>query len=167
MTHLDVVCMFKNFLKKSKRIAFSVDGKPPKKSTGPSLWSEKSNQTELVVNLRQKAFEASQKEGVDTHFHGPVKLELTVYAPNILEIKDRHDYLGDLDTLVGGVFESLQPSPKNNPGFNIHPSLKNVQNIGSDIPLIIADDAQITTTIAKKRTNRKNSYTVVIESDNP
>jgi hypothetical protein len=89
--------MFRNFFKKPHRIEFSVDGKPPKKSTGPSLWSENSNQTESVVNLRQKAFEASQKEGLDTHFHGPVKLSLTVYAPNILERKDRHDYLGDLD----------------------------------------------------------------------
>ena len=157
--------MFGKFLKKSKRIEFSVLGKPPKKSTGPSLWSEKSNQTELVANLRQKAFEASQKEGFDTHFHGPVKLELTVYAPNILERKDRHDYLGDLDALVGGVFESLQPAPKDNRELKIHPALKNVKDIGSDVPIIVADDAQITTTIAKKRQNVRASYTVLIESD--
>ena len=158
--------MFKKLLKKSKRIEFSVEGKPPKKSTGPSLWSENSNQTELVVNLRKKAFESSQKEGFDTHFHGPVKLELTVYAPNILQRKDRHDYLGDLDSLVGGVFESLQPAPKDNPELKIHPALKNVKNIGSDIPLIVADDAQITTTISKKRKNERASYTVLIEADN-
>jgi len=158
--------MFGKFLKKSKRIKFSVEGKPPKKSTGPSLWSENSNQTELVINLRQKAFEASQKEGFDTHFHGPVKLELTVYAPNILERKDRHDYLGDLDAFVSGVFESLQPAPKNNPELIIHSALKNMKNIGSDIPLIVSDDAQITMTITKKRTNPKNSYTVSIEVDN-
>lgn len=157
--------MFEKFLKKSNQIKFSVDGKPPKKSTGPSLWSENSNQTELVVNLRQKAFEASQKQGFDTHFHGPVKLELTVYAPNILERKDRHDYLGDLDALVGGVFESLQPAPKNNPELQIHPTLKNVKDIGSDVPIIVADDAQITTTIAKKRKNENASYTVLIEAD--
>jgi len=100
------------------------------------------------------------------HFHGPVKLSLTVYAPNILERKDRHDYLGDLDALVGGVFESLQPAPKDNPELKIHPALKNIKNIGSDIPLIVADDAQITTTISKKRKNEKISYTVLIETDN-
>ena len=157
--------MFGKFLKKSKRIKFSVEGKPPKKSTGPSLWSENSNQTELVINLRQKAFEASQKEGFDTHFHGPVKLELTVYAPNILERKDRHDYLGDLDALVGGVFESLQPAPKNNPELQIHPALKNVKDIGSDVPIIVSDDAQIATSITKKRKNPKSFYTVLIEVD--
>lgn len=157
--------MFGKFLKKSKRIEFSVNGKPPKKSTGPSLWSEKSNQTELVVNLRQKAFEAGQKQGFDTYFHGPVKLELTVYASNILERKDRHDYLGDLDALVGGVFESLQPAPKNNPELQIHPALKNVKDIGSDVPIIVADDAQITTSIVKKRKNENASYTVLIEAD--
>ena len=157
--------IFKNFLKKSNRIEFSVDGKPPKKSTGPSLWSENSNQTELIVNLRQKAFEASKKQGFDTHFHGPVKLELTVYAPNILERKDRHDYLGDLDALVGGVFESLQPAPKNNPELQIHLALKNVKDIGSDVPIIVSDDAQITTSITKKRKNPKSFYTVLIEVD--
>ena len=91
-------------------IDFTVDGKPPKKIK-PSLWSVNSNQTELVVKLRQKAFEASKKAGLNEPFHGPVKLTLSVYAPNILERKDRHDYLGDLDALIGGVFESLQPSP--------------------------------------------------------
>ncbi len=157
--------MFGKFLKKSKRIEFSVDGKPPKKSTGSSLWSEKSTQTELVINLRQKAFEASQKAGINDHFHGSVKLVLTVYAPNILERKDRHDYLGDLDALVGGVFESLQPAP-NNPELKIDPALKNVKNIGSDVPIIVADDAQITTTIARKKKNEVPSYTVLIEPDN-
>ncbi len=157
--------MFRKFLKKSYRIEFSVDGKPPKKST-VSLWSENSNQTELVVNLRQKAFEASQKVGLNDHFHGSVKLALTVYAPNILERKDRHDYLGDLDALVGGVFESLQPAPKNNPELKVDPALKNTKDIGSDVPLIVADDAQITTTIAQKRKNERIFYTVLIEADN-
>jgi hypothetical protein len=69
--------------------------------------------------------------------------------------------------LVSGVFESLQPAPKNNPELQIHPALKNVKNIGSEIPLIVADDAQITTTITKKRTNQKIFYTVLIEADNP
>jgi len=79
--------------------------------TKPSLWSENSNQTQLVIDLRQKAFEASKKVGLSGHLHGPVKLTLTVYDPNPLERKDRSDYLGDLDALIAGVFESLQPSP--------------------------------------------------------
>lgn len=151
-------------LRKKSPIEFSVEGKPPKKTTG-SLWSENSNQTQLVVDLRRKAFEASQKKGLVDHFHGPVKLTLVVYAPNILERKDRHDYLGDLDALVGGVFESLQPAPKNNPELKIDPTLKNEVDIGSDLLLIVADDAQITTVITKKRKHDRTFYTISLEPD--
>ncbi len=145
-------------------IDFSVDGKPPKKIK-PSLWSVNSNQTELVVNLRQKAFEASKKAGLNEPFHGPVKLTLSVYDPNPLERKDRHDYLGDLDALVGGVFESLQPSPPENNNLEIHSLLKENKEISHDVALIVADDAQISTTVAKKRKNEKTFYTIIIEPD--
>ena len=145
-------------------IEFSVDGKPPKKIK-PSLWSENSNQTELVVNLRQKAFEASKKAGLNEPFHGPVKLTLSVYDPNPLERKDRHDYLGDLDALVGGVFESLQPSPPENNKLKIHSLFKENKEISHDVALIVADDAQISTTVAKKRKNEKTFYTIIIEPD--
>jgi len=156
--------MFGKFLKKSTRIEFSVAGKPPKK-TKPSLWSEHSNQTQLVLDLRQKAYDASKKEGLDEHFHGPVKLTLTVNDPNPLERKDRSDYLGDLDALIGGVFESLQPSPPENNNLKIHPLLKEKKEIRHDVALIVADDAQIATTIAQKRKNKKTFYTVLIETD--
>jgi len=145
-------------------IDFTVDGKPPKKIK-PSLWSVNSNQTELVVKLRQKAFEASKKAGLNEPFHGPVKLTLSVYDPNPLERKDRHDYLGDLDALVGGVFESLQPSPPENNNLEIHSLLKENKEISHDVALIVADDAQISTTVAKKRKNEKTFYTIIIEPD--
>ena len=157
--------MFGKFLKKSTRIEFSVGGKPPKKTVG-SLWSENSNQTSLVVDLRQNAFDASQIVGFK-HLDGPVKLTLIVYAPNVFERKDRHDYLGDLDALIGGVFEALQPAPTN-PDLKVDSALKDVENIGSDIPLIVSDDAQITTTVGKKKKTKKNEtphYTVLIEKD--
>jgi len=141
--------MFEKFFKKSHSIEFSVDGKPPKKTTG-SLWSENSNQTDLVVDLRKKAFDASKKAKFALPFHGPVKLTLVVYALNVMERKDRHDYVGDLDALVGGVFESLQPAPKNNPELKVDPALKDKEDIGSHLPLIVADDAQITPTSASK-----------------
>jgi len=146
------------------KIDFTVDGKPPKKIK-PSLWSVNSNQTELVVKLRQKASEASKKAGLNEPFHGPVKLTLSVYDPNPLERKDRHDYLGDLDALVGGVFESLQPSPPENNKLKIHSLLKENKEISHDVALIVADDAQISTTVAKKRKNEKTFYTIIIEPD--
>ena len=50
--------------KKPTRIKFTVDGKPPKKIK-PSLWSEKSKQTQQVLDLRQKALEASKEARLD------------------------------------------------------------------------------------------------------
>jgi len=156
--------MFGKFLKKSTKIEFTVNGKPPKKIK-PSLWSENSKQTQLVIDLRQKAYESSKKVGLDGHFHGPVKLTLTVYDSNPLERKDRPDYLGDLDALIGGVFESLQPSPLENNKLIIHPKFKEKNEIRHDVALIVADDAQISTTIAQKRKSKKTFYDVIIETD--
>jgi len=157
--------MFGKFLKKSTRIEFTVNGKPPKK-TKPSLWSENSNQTQLVLDLRQKAYDYSKKVGQNEYLHGPVKLTLTVYDPNPIERKDRSDYLGDLDALIGGVFESLQPSPPETNNLKIHPLLKENKEIRHDVAVIIADDAQITKTVSQKRENKKTFYTVLIEKDN-
>ncbi len=157
--------MFGKFLKKPSRIEFTVNGKPPKK-TKPSLWSENSNQTQLVLDLRQKAYDYSKKVGQNVYLHGPVKLTLTVYDPNPIERKDRPDYLGDLDALIGGVFESLQPSPPENNNLKIHPLLKENKEIRHDVALIIADDAQITKTISQKRKHSRTFYTVLIEKDN-
>ncbi len=158
--------MFGKFLKKPIRIKFSVDGKPPKK-TKPSLWSENSNQTQLVFDLRQKAYEFSRKAGLNDHIHGPVKLSLTIYDPNPLERKNRPDYLGDLDSLIAGVFESLQPSPPEDNELVIHPLLKEIKEIRNDVALILSDDAQITSTVSQKRKKSgKPYYTVLIEKDN-
>ena len=156
--------MFNKLLKKSHRIQFSVDGKPPKKDVADSIWSEDSKQAKLIFNLREKAFEASKKAGMSSCFPGPVKLELTVYAPNILERKDRNDYAGDLDAFIGGVFDSLQPAPKNST-LKLHSMFNDRKDIGAAVSLIIADDAQIVTTVAKKRKNQQTFYTVLIEAE--
>jgi len=156
--------MFDKFLKKPIQIKFTIDGKPPKKEK-PSLWSENSNQTQQVLDLRQKAYDSGKKVGLDEPFHGPVKLTLTVYDPNPLERKDRPDYLGDLDALIGGVFESLQPSPPEINKLKIHSSLKEKKEIRNDVALIIGDDAQITTTVSQKRKSDRTFYTVLIEPD--
>lgn len=152
-----------NLSDKTNKIKFTVEGKPPKK-TKPSLWSENSKQTKLVTNLRQKAYDASKELG-DEYLHGPIKLSLTVYDPNPEIRVNRPDYLGDLDALIGGIFEVLQASPPENNGLVIHSDLKNNDEIKHDIPLIIADDAQITTTVSKKRVAEKPYYIVSIERD--
>jgi len=159
--------MFGKSLKKSnkKRIEFTVEGKPPKKKK-PSMWSKDSSQTQLVLDLRQKAHDSSK--GVKIFHEGPVKLTLTIYDSNPLERIDRHDYLGDLDALIGGVCDALQPSPPENNKLQIHDSFKEKNEIRHNVELIIADDAQITTTVSRKRKNNNNKkpyYTVLIEKD--
>jgi len=129
------------------------------------MWSENSPQTELVVKLRKKAFDETKIAGLNESFHCPVKLTLTIYDPNPLERKDRHDYLGDLDSHVAGVFESLQPSPPETNKLKIHSSFKENKEIHHDVALIVADDAQILSVVAKKRKNKKTFYTVIIEED--
>jgi len=56
-----------------------------------------------------------------------------------------------------------QNNPKNNPELDIDPKLKNGGDIASDKPIIVSDDAQITSIVAKKIKNEKPSYTVIIE----
>jgi len=116
-----------------------------------------------VVKLRQAAFDESRKK-LKKHFHGRVKLELTVYASNILQRKDTDDYVGDLDALIGGVFESLQPAP-NNPDLKLHQSFKNNNDIDGKNPVIVADDAQIVSVIANKIQSEQPSYHVIIEPE--
>ena len=152
-----------NFLRKRDKIEFRVEGKPPKK-TKPSLWSVDNKQIQMVVSLRQKAYKESKKLKGE-YLKGPIKLELTVYDPNPETRIDRPDYLGDLDNLTGGVFEVLQVSPPENNGLIVDPKLKNNDEIRHDKPLIISDDAQITTTVSKKRRADKPYYTVSIERD--
>ena len=147
------------FKKKSKVIKFTVDGRPPRKGT-KSCWADEG---EYVLKLRKKALEAKTKEGID-YFSGPVKLELTVFDQNIGTREDRSDYHGDLDTLVAGVLDSLQPAPTN-PGFEMDSILDN-NEIDPTKPLLIEDDSQIVTIVAKKIEKKENKYTVIIRPEN-
>lgn len=142
-------------------VRFTVNGKPPKKGD-ESIWGEK--QGESVFKLREKAFEARKKAGLNECLRVPVKIYLTVFAPNITERKDREDYIGDLDSLVAGVMDSLQPIPEH-PQFESHAIFKEKQNELPTEALIIDDDAQIVSIVAKKKPGAVPSYTVVIESE--
>ena len=110
------------------QIKFKVNGKPPKKK-GKSMWSKDSSQTQAVLDLRQKAYDSSK--GIEI-FRGAVKLTLTIYDSNPLERIDRHDYLGDLDALIGGVCDALQKSPPENNELIIHDLFKEKNEIRHD-----------------------------------
>ena len=154
--------MFGKFLKKSTRIEFSVVGKPPKKSQ----WG--TDDAHLIVKFREYALNARKNAVINECYDGPVKLNLIVYAPNIVNIDykqtgddDPQKFIGDLDSLVAGVCEYLQPAPTN-PDLEIHSVFNGRDEIGPTVPLIIKNDAQIIEINAKKELDDTLHYHVKI-----
>ena len=147
----------------SGRIEFSVEGKPPKKSN----WG--TDDADLVIKFREEALKARTKAEHSDCFHESVKLNLIVYAPNTTDMKykqsgddDPKRYVGDLDSLVAGVCEYLQPAPTNET-LTINPILKAKKEIGPDVALIIKNDSQIVEINAKKVHDETLHYHVEIE----
>ena len=73
------------FWKKQPCIEFTVDGKPPRKSS----WGE---DNDLILKLRQEALKARNQEELSECFHGPVKLTLTIFSPNVIESEIQTDW---------------------------------------------------------------------------
>ena len=131
-------------------IEFNVSGKLPKKSN----WGK--DDAELIVQFRESALKARNDAGISEGYEGPVKLTLTIYAPNITDMDykqtgddDPKKFIGDLDSLVAGASEYLQPAP-NNPDLDFHSIFNGRDDIAPHIPLIIKNDAQIVKIEAKK-----------------
>lgn len=141
-----------------ERIEFTVDDRPPKKDGAQSLWS--SNQAKLVLKLRKKALEAQKEAGITNHFDCPVRLELTIFAPNITKLGD-HTYVGDLDSYIAGVCESLKPSDKQ---VIPHEIFQGEDDVDPRKPLIIKDDSQVVSVKATKIQSNTLYYTVMVEA---
>ena len=137
-------------------LEFTVEGRPPKKDGAKSLWS--SDEAEYVLKLREKAFQARSEIGLTDCFHGPVKLELKIFSPNILHRS--HDYVSDLDTMIAGVFESIQPAHPSAPNNIIFQNKKEIQ---PNVPLVVIDDSQIVSVKAEKIKSDSTYYIVKIE----
>jgi Holliday junction resolvase RusA-like endonuclease len=149
---------------KEMNIKFRVEGRPPKKDGSQSLWSEKSHQAKLVFNLREKAFEAKQDAKIKESYSGLVQIKISIFAP-FITINDHHQHVGDLDNLVAGIFESIQPASNNetlipNKIFDQNP------DVAPNIALLIDDDSQIVSISAEKIKSDDEYYTVEIESKN-
>ena len=152
--------IFDGFFNKVK-IEFEVDGKPPQKSR----WGD---ENELVANFRKAASKAKIDAGLDCSFSGPVRLNLTIYAKNIIDRQrqeafpnDPDAYVGDLDNLVTGVCEYLQSGPIN-PDTKISSFLTNTETDPKK-EILIHDDAQFVEIFSKKIKSQKNYYRVEIE----
>ncbi len=149
-------------IESKKSIIFDVEGKPPKKSN----WGK--DDAHLIVKLREEALKAREKLEIRGCFQGKVKLNLIVHAPNIdnMEYKQTGDddpkkFIGDLDSLVAGVCEYLQPAPTN-PDLEIHSVFEGKDEIGPSIPIIIQNDAQIVEITAKKEIDDTLHYHVEV-----
>lgn len=145
------------------KISFEVEGKPPKKSN----WG--TDDAPLIVKFREAALAARNMTGASEGFEGSVKLNLIVYAPNTTEKDykqtgddDPKKFIGDLDSLVAGVCEYLQPAPTN-PDLDVHSVFDGKDEIAPHIPLIIQNDAQIVEINAKKERDDNLHYHVEIE----
>jgi len=106
--------------------------------------------------------------GFSEAYAGLVKLNLIVYAPNIATINykqtgdsDPKKFIGDLDSLISGVCEYLQPAPTN-PDLEINPIFDGKDKIAPNIPLVINNDAQIVEINAKKEPDSTLHYHVEI-----
>jgi hypothetical protein len=125
----------------------------------------------LIIKFREEALKARTKAELLECFHEPVKLNLIVYAPNTTDMKykqtDDNDpikYVGDLDSLVAGVCEYLQPAPTN-PDTKINPIFNEKREIGPAVALLVENDSQIVEINAKKIHDETLHYHVEIESN--
>lgn len=141
------------------RIKVEVDERPPKKDGANSLW--KTDEAEYVKRLREKINEEKKNMGITGSIKGSVKIKLIVYAPNIMNEAGCGRYVGDLDTFVAGVCDSIQPAGR---GAHINPILEECDEIGPKIPLVIADDSQIVYIISQKIKHDKVKYCLTVEA---
>ena len=157
--------IIKKYFQKNDTITFTVDGKPPQKSQ----WGTK--YAYLVVKLRDAALKAREKAGFDQCFTTLIKLNITIYAPNIDDTSyvqngpdDPKLYVGDLDSSVSGICDYLHRGPKKGENnFTPSPLFDDKPEIRPEIPLIIDDDSKITSIVAEKKTSKQTYYVVKIE----
>jgi hypothetical protein len=144
------------------RVEFTIMGRPPKKHGEKSMWA-RSDEAPLVASLRDEAFKARLKTGLNDFFHSLVALEITVFVP-----KSQVESIGDLDSFIAGVCDALQAAdPKVLP--YLHEIFRESERGGIDpgSPLLIENDAKVVSIVARKvalRENQKVHYKVAIES---
>jgi len=141
------------------KLQFIVDGRPPRKSGAKSCWA--SDEANYVLKLRLKALEVKKQANLLEPITAPVRIELTIFSPNIADRSNAQTYLGDLDTFVAGVCESLQPADS-----KVIPNVifQGKEDVHPHKPLIINDDSQVVEVLAKKLEGEPERYSLVIET---
>ena len=155
-------------MKRSSVIEFIVEGKPPRKRDNQSIWKHPTESLRVAL-LREKASEACKNVGLEGHFnYHPVKLEIMIFASNITArdyIQKNNDdpdkYVGDLDSFITGICDSLKPI-----NLQVKPGevFQGREDIDPVKPIILKDDSQIVSIVAKKIQSNDSHYVVRIES---
>jgi hypothetical protein len=148
------------------KIEFTVQDIPPKKDGANSMWL-KNSEAPRILSLRKAALDAMKKAGLKACILSPVKLEVTVLAPSSQFIRNSGNYIGDLDTLVAGICDGLQAAHSNTP--IAHALFQNLQTpeIHPNHKLLLNDDAQVMTIVAKKErldNSQQTYYQIVLEA---
>jgi len=142
-------------------VSFSVPGFPPNNKNNPSMWGVES-QVEPIIRLRMSALLALQEAGLADPFNSPIYLSLEFHAPEeMLEKKI------DLDNLISGVCDALQPKP-NNPDIKIHERFNNpdISDIHPEKGILFYNDNQIWGINAVKQLSDKEPfYTVTVKTE--
>ncbi|MBS4223836.1 RusA family crossover junction endodeoxyribonuclease [Lederbergia citrea] len=77
-------------------IMFDVDGMPPRKDGGHSMWN-KDKEVNKLIELRKQLDAALQKHQIPTPITDYLKLKVEIYLPK------KHLEKSDIDNLVGGI----------------------------------------------------------------
>ena len=140
------------------KIKVRVDGRPPTKSKPTSLWRGKI--AGRVLKLRRAILEKQQKLGVRGPFKSHVRMTLRVYAPNV-DGQNQLPYVGDIDSLVAGVCDSIRAADNNmkkpNRVFEGH------DKVGPNKQLLIKDDSQVVEVDAKKIESEEERYVLTVQ----
>ncbi len=137
------------------RVEFTVMDTPPKKHGEKSMWALE-NEARRVASLRRKAFDTRLKTGLTEPFRSLVALELKVLVP-----KSQLESIGDLDSFIAGVCDSLQAA---DPSVHPHPV---VEDTAPEQALLIENDAKVLSITARKIAvdeTQKVHYEVAVET---
>jgi hypothetical protein len=140
------------------KVEFTVDGRPPRKFRGGSVWSS-DDEAPLVKKLREHALQARNDVLMYQAFDCPVRLDITIYAKNTLYYRDSHNYVGDIDGFVSGVLEALESLNEQVIPHKIFEDSK----MNPKTAMLFENDAQVVEVHAKKIQSEDPSYIISVQ----
>ena len=146
-------------------IAFTVEGRPPRKGGDLSMWG-KPSEVPLLIRLRKEALNAKTQAKLDC-FQPWTGLQLKIFVP-----KSELPKVGDLDTFVAGVLDGLQKAHPNVLHNNLHTDWEQPEHhkIHPRYAILINNDKNVVSIRASKQPlkgKQKPYYTVAIETIEP